>query len=385
MVRGRQIKAGWALGALALGSLVLAACYKPSGLPVGAKFYPDQNPSVLSDWGIFTVSSGGLDLADGVVPYDLNTPLFTDYAHKLRTIWVSGDKEISLSADGVFDYPVGTVISKTFYYPRAEDGAVAKTADSAGTFSPLLGDLSDVRLMETRLLVHRAGGWEAISYVWTDDQTEAELTRIGDVQKLTLADDDGVRTDFAYVVPNINQCSGCHAPNNTTKELQPLGFNPRHLNKSFQHGDRLANQLDYLVELDYLAAETTPDALPKNANWLDTSASLTDRARAYIDINCSHCHNPVGPADTSGLHLGPEAPMGREYGLCKTPIAAGHGTGGRLYDIVPGDPDASILLHRMEITDPGSLMPELGRSLVHEEGATLIRDWIATIEGVCET
>lgn len=371
------------LGAIAL-ALGLSACDR-SGTHLGATFFADDNPAALSDWGVYSVNSGSLELSEGVVPYDLNTPLFTDYAHKLRTIWVPDGERVSLEADGKFAYPIGTVISKTFYYPKASDGAVAKSEDKTGEFSAILSDLTGVQLMETRLLVHRENGWEAISYVWNDEQTDAKLTRIGDVRKLTLASHDGTRADFAYVVPNINQCSGCHAPNNTTKELEPLGFNPRHLNKPYLHDDDKSNQLDHLIKLDYLSSAEAPADLPKNANWLDLSAPLADRARAYIDINCSHCHNPVGPADTSGLHLGPDAPMGREYGLCKTPIAAGHGTGGRLYDIVPGDPDASILLHRMEITDPGSLMPELGRSLVHDEGVELIRAWISGVEGNCET
>ena len=110
---------------------------------------------------------------------------------------------------------------------------------------------------------------------------------------------------------------------------------------------------------------------------------LDTRARAYLDANCSHCHNPVGPADTSGLHLEATAPMGPNYGICKPPIAAGTGTGGRFLDIVPGNAEASIFSYRIESDNPAEMMPELGRSLVHEEGAALIRQWIDEMEGGC--
>ena len=93
----------------------------------------------------------------------------------------------------------------------------------------------------------------------------------------------------------------------------------------------------------------------------------------------------MGPADTSGLDLSIEATSGPELGVCKLPIAAGSGTGGRLFSIVPGDPDASILLHRVETTNPGAMMPELGRSLQHREGAELLREWIAEMDGACST
>ena len=111
-------------------------------------------------------------------------------------------------------------------------------------------------------------------------------------------------------------------------------------------------------------------------------ASLDARARAYLDINCSHCHNPSGPADTSGLNLEPDA-AGPALGTCKAPIAAGGGSGGRPYGIVPGKPEESITVFRMETTDPGKMMPELGRAVSHEEGVALITAWIAQMQGEC--
>ena len=368
------------LGLLLIG---LAACAPGKG---GVISHPADNPQHLSEWGLFDVSSGALKFSEGVLPYDLNSPLFTDYAHKLRTIWVPGDASaVDLNIGGIPDFPIGTVISKTFYYPRSEarDSAILKTEDPAGQMNPALTDLDTVRLMETRLLVRRDQGWEPVSYVWNETQTDAVLTKIGDVEPLTLVDPVGEEVDFTYIVPDINQCAGCHAPNNTTRNIEPLGVRARHLNKPFEHDGRDRNQLTYLFERGVLGEVDHATSIPANADWTDESLSLEQRARSYLDINCSHCHNPAGPADTSGLDLTVDATLGPALGLCKLPIAAGSGTGGRAFSIVPGAPDESIMIYRLETTKPGAMMPELGRALSHAEGVELIREWIANMEGDC--
>lgn len=367
------------LGVIAAG---LAACAPDRSAVVS---HPDHNPEHLSAWGLFDVSSGAFELSDGVIAYDLNAPLFTDYAHKLRTIWVPEDAPAAaLNAGGVPDLPVGTVISKTFYYPRAggDSANVSKADDPNGEFNPILGDLDLVRLMETRLLVRREQGWEPVSYVWNAAQTDAILTRIGDAAQLTLVAPDGGASDFTYIVPDINQCAGCHAPNNTTREIEPLGVRARHLDKTYTHDGVSVNQLMLLADRGILE-QTEADQLFANADWTDTSLSVDQRARSYLDINCSHCHNPVGPADTSGLDLTMAADIGPALGICKLPIAAGSGTGGRTFSIVPGAPDDSILVYRLETTKPGAMMPELGRALSHVEGVMLIREWITEMDGSC--
>ena len=111
-------------------------------------------------------------------------------------------------------------------------------------------------------------------------------------------------------------------------------------------------------------------------------ASLEDRARAYLDVNCGHCHSPTGPAITSGLWLEASVSDHLKLGFCKQPIAAGKGTGNRLHDIEPGNA-ASIFEFRMDSADPAIMMPEVGRSVVHREGVQLIRDWINAQPGSC--
>jgi hypothetical protein len=118
------------------------------------------------------------------------------------------------------------------------------------------------------------------------------------------------------------------------------------------------------------------NSIPKNANYLDNSKSLNERARSYLDINCSHCHNSHGPARNSALNLRFDENDKHKLGVYKKPIAAGNGSGGLFYDIVPGKADQSILLYRMNSNKPGVAMPELSRSLIHEEGVTLIKEWI---------
>ena len=112
------------------------------------------------------------------------------------------------------------------------------------------------------------------------------------------------------------------------------------------------------------------------AEWDKNQFTLNDRARAYLDVNCTNCHNVKGPAKTSGLFLDYTENDPTKLGIFKPPVAAGRGSGELQYNIVPGKPEESIFIFRMESTDPGILMPELGRKMVHKEGVELIREWI---------
>jgi uncharacterized repeat protein (TIGR03806 family) len=319
----------------------------------------------------------------------LNTALFTDYAHKLRTVWMPAGTTAAYG-DENFDYPVGTVITKTFYYPKDAGGqqaVVLRTDDYsrdyvAGKTGEAL-DLENVRLMETRVLVKRADGWQALPYVWNAEQTDAVLEIAGDATRLQLASASGESTSFTYVVPDANQCAGCHADNHTEKAIMPLGPRARHLNKDYAYADGAENQLLHWQQVGYLSGLPEFAAIPKNVNFKDATASLEERARSYLDINCGHCHNPSGPADTSGLMLHHLEQDRRKLGLCKPPVAAGTGSGNRLFAIVPGEPEESILNFRVETTNPGAMMPELGRSLEHDEGTALLRDWVASMPGSC--
>ena len=119
------------------------------------------------------------------------------------------------------------------------------------------------------------------------------------------------------------------------------------------------------------AAPSRPQA-PRLAVWDDPkSGTLDARARAWLEINCAHCHSPEGPARNSGLDLLASQRNPTRFGINKPPVAAGIGSGGLAFDIVPGQPDKSILVYRIASTHPGIMMPELGKRLVHEEGVAL--------------
>ncbi len=373
-----------ALAALLL-TLVLAACSQQAAAPLNPPtFIAEGNPPLLSDWGMVRASQRRLVLGEGVAPYDLNTPLFTDYAQKLRTIWMPTGQSAAYNSNDVFDFPIGTVITKTFFYQRGAGDRVLQVADQTRIHDESGRiDLRHVRLVETRVLVRRDTGWVALTYVWNEDQTEAALRRTGAVLPLELVRADGDVEPFRYVVPNVTQCAACHAPNVATREIRPIGPKARHLNRDYVYDGVALNQLEHLTSIGYLRGFESAERSPRNAVWTDASASLEARARAYLDANCSHCHNRDGPADTSGLYLDPGTPISGNFGICKLPVAAGSGTGNRRFDIVPGDPDASVMPYRMASTDPAVMMPEIGRSTAHNEGVELIRQWIASREGSC--
>ena len=387
-----------ASGALALAALLtLAGCQRQQQ---SVQFIADGKPERLSEWHVLHSDGKQLELGTGVVAYDLNSPLFSDYAHKLRTIWMPAGKAAIYADKTTFDLPVGTVISKTFYYPKGQGGHVLATKpDSSHELQAGHLDLARYRLVETRLLVRRESGWVALPYVWNAEQTEAELARTGDVQPMELDDEHGAGGPLTYVVPNENQCASCHMLDVKSRKLSPIGLKARHINRDFRYlfadGEHDENQLAHLIRVGYLTGvpglasadspltQTQLDALPRNADWSDPKAPLDARARAYLDVNCSHCHSPTGAANTTALNLEPFIEPGPHLGLCKPPVAAGKGTGDRFFDIVPGAPDESIMLFRLASSEGGVMMPELGRTTVHREGLALIRQWVASLSGGC--
>ncbi len=367
--------------------LLLVACKREDP---GVHFFAEGQPRSLDEWQVLKVKDGRLTLNQDVTPYDLNTPLFSDYAHKLRTIWMPAGKSARYDARATFDFPVGTIISKTFYYPlpagaKWDGKSVARTDPALDSMHGGALDLSRVRLIETRVLVRREAGWDAIPYLWNETQTEATLKRAGALIPLELVAADGSRETVDYQVPDQNQCASCHSVDNKTRAMEPIGPKARHLNRDFAYAEGSENQLAHLARIGYLTGAPDPRQAPRNAIAEDAvHARLEDRARAYLDINCGHCHSPTGAAITSGLWLEASVSDRLKLGFCKQPVAAGKGTGNHMYDIAPGHADASVLTFRMDSDDPSVMMPELGRSVVHREGVRLIREWIDAQHGTCD-
>lgn len=330
-------------GALALlvGAATPAAGAAGEG-PNTAALLAERPAPVLSTYRLFRDAEASAP-SDGVVPYDLATPLFSDHAIKLRYAFVPRGAPARVNGDAVFDFPIGATLVKTFAFP-----ANLRTPDQ------------NVRRIETRLLIRKRNGWDALTYVWDADGREARLQIAGARLPVAFTDPDGVVQRIDYAVPNKNQCKGCHASDNA---VTPIGPRPRNLD----HGDQLARwRTAGLI-----------DIAPQNAAPPQT---LDARARAYLDVNCAHCHNPRGPASNSGLDLRYEQNDPLYWGVRKRPVAAGRASGDMLFSIAPGQPDRSILLYRMSSTDSGVMMPELGRTLVHREGVELVRQWITAMD-----
>ncbi len=346
---------------LSIGLLTFLAGCARSTAPVKS-FVEEPFPENLSDWRLFVRSGGTLRPNQGVLPYDLNTPLFSDYASKYRFVWMPPGTAARYRDDQVFDFPVGTILVKTFAFP------------AKGASDP--HDNNKAQRIETRLLVHAKSGWVGLPYVWNQKQSEATLQLAADPVAISYTDAAGKNHDFTYFIPNANECKQCHE---NDRVMLPIGPKARNLNKDYPYADGAANQLARWVQVGYLKDAPSPQAAPHAAKWdLPPSGTLEERARAYLDNNCAHCHQPGATAGYTGFDLRVTSPGLATLGLCKSPNSAGR-VGTLIYDLVPGKPEESILVARMESTRPKEMMPQIGRSVVHEEGVALIREWIRSL------
>ncbi len=347
-----------------LPAAVVALLLAISGCADRASHEPALAPVVpfarLSQYGLFVGDAAAQSPAPGVIPYELNSALFSDYAAKYRFVKMPRGTHATYFEDDVFEFPVGTVIAKTFaYLTDARDPSQGR------------------RLIETRILKRDPGGWKGLPYIWNAAQTDAMLDVAGDIVDVSWIHTDGRSRTNNYIIPNANQCKGCHQAG---ESVLPIGPKVRNLNREFAYFDGKENQLDHWARAGALAGAPAADLAPRLPVWDDPkSGSFDARARAWLEINCAHCHSPAGPARNSGLDLLASQRKATSFGILKPPVAAGLGSGGLQYDIVPGEPDRSIMVYRIASTHPGVMMPELGKRLVHEEGVALIRQWIAAM------
>lgn len=292
-------------------------------------------PKTLSEFRLLAGKQGEQP-NQRVTHYSLNTPLFSDYAEKWRYLYLPQGTRLRWNGAGLPQFPVGSVLVKSFGYP-----------------ADMRRPNDNIRMIETRLLIHRKSGWVALPYVWRADGSDADLKRAGLRTTVRWTQSDGKLREVDYQVPNTNQCKGCHDVGGT---LVPIGPKARNL------------------------AGSPFGTMPQVARlpvWNDpASGSLTARANAYLDANCGHCHNPKGPASNSGLNLDWEEQSLVLRGVGKRPVAAGRASGGFDFDVDAGHPERSIMIHRLESLDPGISMPELSRNAVHEEGVALLKQWI---------
>lgn len=306
----------------------------------------------LSDYHFFGPELKEMHPQEGVHPYNIVTPLFTDYAVKDRFIKLPAGKNITYRAEGILDFPDSTYLIKTFSYINEEGEKV---------------------LVETRLMYKEpTGNWGVMNYLWNEDQTDAKKFITGSKIAVTLLDNDGNKISTNYQVPNVNDCKRCHI---NEGKLIPIGPKARNLNYTLSSDNE--NQLAAWAAQGLLTGLPELNDVEKLPDWQDgKNYTVSERARAYLDVNCSYCHTKGGDAYNTGLFLEYDQQDPNHIGILKLPVSAGGGAGGLNYDIVPGNADSSILYYRMNSTEPGTAMPELTRTIIHKEGVELIKKWI---------
>lgn len=389
---------------------ILAVCESASGDEINVEALAFNCPK-LSHYNLFadaTDPRSGFN-GNGIL-FDLTTPLFSDYASKYRVLflpkgeraqWVVGDAS---SPNATLDFPVGTVIAKTFSF---KDGA-------------------NEDVVETRLLIHRADEkgnsfWEGLPYKWETDQsgkrTDAVLAVSGGKKSVRWNypdPDPAVQKTYtgssdSYAIPHPNQCGSCHNNDDRQAGDAPIGPKVRLLNRPIDFGNGPVNQLKNLCDSGYLSgcpkdlgvnpatlvaeAEKIP-RLPRfdvpgdtffikgmqNNNVGDADKhNIEVRTRAWLETNCAHCHNRKGLAGSTGVFFDVFRKVDLNYGICKQPNTAGSSSGGRSRDIVPTSAADSIVSFRLHSEDLSVQMPPMARSVKHEEATALVDLWINTV------
>ena len=300
-----------------------------------------EDPSVvaefktnLSELNLYKGNLSDLNITSRAFEYELNTPLFSDYSHKQRFIALPQGTSLEYDGDGLPIFPEKTVIAKTFFYNVDErDLSLGKN------------------VIETRILIKINGSWETGDYKWNAEQTEAVLDLNGSTVAVTWIDEDGSPQGTDYKIPSNADCFTCHQ---TFDNVTPIGPKLRNLNFSIKG----SNQLDQFINNGYLTGITSSTEASSVVNWTDTSASIENRARAYFDINCAHCHVPGGQCDDeSTLNLDYNTPFGStQIFERRFSISA------RISDYVEG-----------------FSMPFIGTTMTHTEGVDLLQQFLDTL------
>lgn len=286
----------------------------------------------LSDYNIYAGNMSDLEAQTDYHLYELASPLFSDYSEKQRLIKLPEGTKMQKIDSGLPDFPEGTTIVKTFYY-------------FLDARSPTAGK----KIIETRLLVKDNIGWSVADYLWNEEQTDALLLESGYNVSVPRINAQGQSEVIAYHVPSKRECANCHL---NGEKLIPIGPKLRNLNFMTERLTGTVNQLSYLQDLGVLDdfEVTEIDAV---ADYHDTNLPIMERSRAYMDINCGHCHYKEGAAADTKLLL--------------------------RYDVSLEESDIKNRekLIRQSLDD-GS-MPNLGASIPDTFGIALIKEYLNTL------
>lgn len=291
----------------------------------------------LSELQLFEGNLVDLKFIETVHEYEMTTPLFTDYSYKLRSLSIPKGESMVYNGDGLPIFPDNTILTKTFYYLFDER-------------NPSLGK----KIIETRILIKKNGIWNVGNYVWNEAQTEAYLDEGAHALQINWIDNAGNNRNVNYLVPPQNLCFQCHDSYGST---MPVGPKLRAMN--MVHNGQ--NQLQNFKDKGLLSGAPDVSQIATLPDWSDNTLLLEDRARAYLDVNCAHCHQPGG-----------------SYNL----------NFGDIFDLrfeIPYE-DSNIYEERVAIQDrmhtqiSNYFMPLIGTSVIHTEGVDLIDAYIESLE-----
>ena len=313
----------------------------------------------LSEYQLFEGNLKNLEPGFGVTPYTLNSSLFTDYAKKKRFIWMPNNTKAAYISDDIpLNFPVGTILIKNFYYDNVLPN-------------------NETRIIETRLMIRKNEDWVFANYVWNTEQAEASLDMDGSFVDLEWQDDTEVKS-LQYRIPAGPECHTCHK---VMEIARPIGPKPRNLNLIYNYSTGAKNQLEKLVDLGYLE-NSLPNNIDVLPNYNDTNESLDLRVRAYLDVNCAHCHSEETHCAYRPMRFDfTDTQNNTNIGVCVDPdtdlgLDLGH-------IVEPGDARNSVLHFRLSSTEPSYRMPLMGRVTVHTEGVQLIEGWINSLNNDC--
>lgn len=314
---------------------------------------PEDFPQTLSETGLFE-SVPDHRLATGIIPYSVNAPLWSDDAVKERYIALPGEGKIGFSEKSFWTFPEHTVLIKTFSYDVVEGDSVSR------------------QRIETRLLLLEQGEWVGYSYEWNDEQTDATLVSREGVDREFVVQVDGTQREQKWRFPSRAECMLCHA----RAAGFILGPHGPQMNREHDYGSTVENQLTVYSQLGLFEEplEQKPSDLAKLVDPYDETQDLNARARSYLDSNCAICHVVAGGGNSQiDLAFNKEdaetfmfdaRPHHDRFGIDDPAIVAS------------GDPDRSVLLHRVSTLDKGR-MPPLASSVVDEAAVRMLRKWIA--------
>jgi len=313
----------------------------------------------LSEYKFFEGEMKNLKPAYKVIPYDLNSGLFTDYAHKKRFVYMPENTHATYVADGeALDFPTGAVLIKNFYYENVQPD-------------------NSTRIIETRLMIKKAEGWIFANYVWNDEQTEAFLDMDGGYTDISWT--EGETTKSAnYRIPSEIECLTCHKTTGSIASV--IGPKPQNLYKNYVYEDGTKNQLVKWKEEGYL--DDVPNGVAATVDWTDESHPLELRVRSYLDINCAHCHREGSHCDYRPMRFAfSETGIPENLGICVAPDEVINPS--LTFIVAKKNSLRSVLSYRIKSTNAAERMPLLGRTIVHEEAVDMIEEWINSMESPC--